>query len=143
MNPETIRKILTAILSFQEPCSSEQLALKVYGDSKAWKRSRKIIASAAGVAGRLRAIGLLRRTGDGRWYVSESGRAYLAQGQERAPAPAPPKAEQPRKAAEAARPIPGWIPWSPAPGGYLWFDGATWWWPDGYGGWWPCASSAS
>ncbi|MCC6900970.1 MAG: hypothetical protein IT377_18475 [Polyangiaceae bacterium] len=138
MKPETIRKILSALLSFQEPCTSEQLALKVYGDSTAWSRSRKIVASAAGVAGRLRAMGLVGRT-NGRWYVTESGRTYLVQAQVPAAAPAAARAEPARA---APRPAPGWLRWPAAPGGLLWFDGAGWWWPDGQGRWWPWGSRA-
>ena len=138
MKPETIRKILSALLSFQEPCTSEQLALKVYGDSKAWGRSRKIVASAAGVAGRLRARALVGRIG-GRWYVTESGRAYLVQAQV-------PRASLVVQRADpigaAPRPTPGWLRWPAAPGGLLWFDGASWWWPDGRGRWWPWVSQA-
>ncbi len=151
MNPDTIRKLLTAVLSFREPCTSEQLALEVYAHSKAWKRSRKIVASAAGVAGRLRARGLLRRTGDGRWYVSEAGQAYLAQvpdpssegavTRSRAPVSALARRQDRASAPQLASPM--WVPWTAAPGGFLWFDGQTWWWPDGYGGWWPWATSAS
>lgn len=138
MKPATIRKLLSALLSFQEPCTSEQLALKVYGDSKAWSRSRKIVASAAGVAGRLRAMGLVGRA-NGRWYVTEAGRTYLVQAQVPAAAPATQRAEPARA---ALRPAPGWLRWPAAPGGLLWFDGAGWWWPDGQGRWWPWASQA-
>lgn len=138
MRPETIRKILTAMLSFAEPCTSEQLALKVYGDSKAWTRSRKIVASAAGVAGRLRAMGLVGRS-DGRWYVAEAGRDYLVQVQDPATARAPQRAELARAAPSST---PGWLRWPAAPGGLLWFDGAGWWWPDGQGRWWPWVSHA-
>ena len=139
MKPETIRKILSALLSFQEPCTSEQLALKVYGDSKAWGRSRKIVASAAGVAGRLRARGLVGRIAGGSWYVTETGRAYLVQAQ----VPRAPLVAQRAEPARAApRPAPGWLRWPAAPGGLLWFDGASWWWPDGQGRWWPWVSPA-
>ncbi len=134
MRPETIRKILSAILSFAEPCTSEQLALAVYADSKSWKRSRKIVASAAGVAGRLRAMGLLGRTA-GRWFVTEHGRKYLSQEPRLAPSRTEP-------AQVAQRPAPGWLRWPAAPGGLLWFDGARWWWPDGQGRWWPWVSQA-
>lgn len=134
VKPETIRKILSGLLSFGEPATDEQLARKVYGDSPAWKRSRKIIASTAGVAGRLRARGLVARTADERWYVTEAGRAYLTQKQPEVPA-APPARPEVRERQPAA--MPGWVPWPAAPGGFLWFDGGQWLWPDGYGGWWP------
>lgn len=133
MKPETIRRLLAVLVSFGEPCTAEQFARAAYGDSSAWKRSRKIVAAAAGVLGRLRALRLVERS-SGRYRVSASGSAYLggdALKHALKQAENPPK--QPVKRAPGA--TPGWVVHPLAPGGFVWFDGQWgWWWPDGFGG---------
>jgi hypothetical protein len=138
VKPETIRHLLSVLLSFAEPCTEEQFAGVAYADSAAWRRSRKIIASAAGVLGRLRARGLVARAVGGRWYVTERGRAYLAQ-QGATTVDVVPATTA---ATAVSAPAPGWVPWAAAPGGYLWCDGVWIWWPDGYGGWQPWLRAA-
>ncbi len=131
MNSSTIRKLLSVIVSFDRPPTAEQFARAAYAESKAWKRSRKIVGGAAGVLGRLRVMGLVEQTGDGCYYVTARGREFLAQGTDPKTLrkPDPPKNEPPQRYA------PGWVPWASAPGGFVWCDGIDLWWPNGFGGW--------
>ena len=142
MRPETIRRLLSVMLSFKEPCTDEQFARAAYGDSKSWKQSRKVIASAAGVAGRLKAMGLVGRTSDlrGRWFVTEAGMKYLV----RAATPAsPPVQPQSKLDPQPVFGFPVWVRCASAPGGLLWFDGRALWWRDAYGRWRPWVAAAS
>lgn len=134
MKPATIRRLLSVLLAFGEPCTAAEFAEAAYASSKAWKRSRKIVASAAGILGRLRSRGFVERSGD-RYRVSERGHAFLGGKQPEEPTRAPSSV-----LASARIPSAGWVAAPTAPGGLLWFDGLWGWWcPNGFGGWWPWA----
>lgn len=148
MSPATTRERLKVIASFgTRGCTPAEFAGKAYADSKEWKkpvrrggmRGGKVIRAAAGVLGRLRA-GRLVESLDGRFCITQAGKEYVS-GQQ--PVQPPIAALPPANAHPAPR---QWVQAPGVPGGWLWWDGASFWCRDAAGRlfyWGPPASPAA
>lgn len=135
MSPATTRERLKVVASFgTHGCTPAEFAGKAYADSKEWKkpvprggmRGGKVIRAAAGVLGRLRAGKLVERQ-DGRFRITQVGKEYVSA----KPQAQPPVAARPPAKAQPAP--PQWVQAPGVPGGWLWWDGTSFWCRDAVG----------
>lgn len=135
MSPATTRERLKVVASFgTRGCTPAEFAGKAYADSKEWKkpvrrggmRGGKVIRAAAGVLGRLRA-GRLVESLDGRFCITQVGKDYVSGKQQAQP---PVAARPPAKAQPGP---PQWVQAPGVPGGWLWWNGVSFWWQDPLG----------
>ncbi len=135
MSPATTRERLKVVASFgTRGCTPAEFAGKAYAASKEWKRpvrrggtrGGKVIRAAAGVLGRLRARRLVERQ-DGRFCITQVGKDYASA----KPQAQPPMAARPPAKAQPAP--PQWVQAPGVPGGWLWWNGASFWCRDATG----------
>lgn len=131
MRDETTLELLRVVKSFgSNGCTYTEFAMKAYADSPEWKRRPKqrrvqpgglVVRSAAGVLGRLRSRGLVEKSVDRHFRLTEQGRAFLAG----------------RRASDSARATPAAVaPTAQAPLRY-WVDArGVHWCSDGVRSWW-------